>query len=32
MAAKIELRHMRPFLAIAEELNFSRAALDFHIS
>jgi DNA-binding transcriptional LysR family regulator len=32
MEAKIDLRHMRPFLAISEERNFSRAALRSHIS
>ena len=32
MEAKIDLLHMRSFLAIAEERNFSRAALRSHIS
>ena len=32
MEAKIDLRHMRSFLAIAEERNFSRAAFRSHIS
>jgi LysR family hca operon transcriptional activator len=32
MDAKIDLRHMRAFLAIAEERNFTRAALRSHIS
>jgi DNA-binding transcriptional LysR family regulator len=32
MAAKIDLRHMRSFLAIAEERAFSRAARRSHIS
>lgn len=32
MEAKIDLRHMRSFLAIAEERNLSRAALRSHIS
>jgi DNA-binding transcriptional LysR family regulator len=32
MEAKIDLRHMRSFLAIVEERNFSRAALRSHIS
>ncbi|MHB8304101.1 MAG: LysR family transcriptional regulator [Acidobacteriaceae bacterium] len=31
MEAKIDLRHMRAFLAIAEERNFTRAALRSHI-
>ena len=32
METKIDLRHMRAFLAIAEERNFTRAALRSHIS
>ncbi len=32
MAAKIDLRHMRAFLAVAEERTMSRAALRCHIS